>query len=73
MDVRCKFKCVKKSIMEGNVGSVEMAPVTSGSEENQKFFKWTPWGKLEFGSINEEAMKQFEPGKEYFIDISPAE
>lgn len=70
--VRCKFRCEKKVLVAGEVGSVELVPVTSGNEENEKFFKWTPWGKLEFGTINETALKGFEPGKEYYIDITEA-
>ncbi len=71
--VRYKFKCTVKSFLLNGIGSVELIPVASGSEENQNFFKWTPWGKIEIGSINEEALKQFQPGKEYYIDISLAE
>ena len=48
-------------------------PVTSGSAENDSFYKWTPWGKLEMGTVNAEAAKQFEPGKTYYLDFTPAE
>jgi len=67
--VRCKFKCTQK-VENTNGFQVTLEPVTSGSSENESFFKWTPWGKLEFGTINDEAAKQFEIGKEYYIDIS---
>jgi hypothetical protein len=69
--VRCKFKCTQKTETTGGF-QVTLEPVTCGSQENEQFFKWTPWGKMEFGTINEEAAKQFEVGKEYFIDLSPA-
>lgn len=69
--VRCKFKCTQKTETTGGF-RVTLEPVTCGSQENEQFFKWTPWGKMEFGTINEEAAKQFEVGKEYFIDLSPA-
>ena len=26
-------------------------PVVDGSEENKKFFKWTPTGRLELGTV----------------------
>ena len=72
MIVRCKFKCTANTKMnDGNV--VVMEPVTWGSKENDEFFKYTPFGKLEFGTINETAAAQFEPGKEYYIDIFPAD
>lgn len=70
--VRCKFKCTSKIQHEAGY-EIHMAPVTGGSTENEKFFKWTPSGGLNFGTINEDAAKQFEPGKEYYIDITPCE
>lgn len=70
--VRCKFKCIDKVEMEDGLARVEMEPVFSGSKENEEFFKYTPCGRLEVGTINAEAAKQFEVGKEYYIDISPA-
>lgn len=68
MSVRAKFKCT-----ENNGENVELEAVTSGSEENDSFFKWTPYGKLSMGTVNENAIKQFEVGKEYYIDISLAD
>ncbi len=74
--VRCKFTCTNKE--EANAGKPEdgyritMHPVSSGSPENEAFFKYTPWGNFEFGTINKYAADQIEVGKEYYIDISPA-
>ncbi|MHB8077416.1 hypothetical protein [Desulfosporosinus fructosivorans] len=68
---RCKFKCVEKAENTGGF-RVTLEPVTHGSFENESFFKWTPYGKMEFGTLNEESAKQFIPGKEYYIDISSA-
>lgn len=68
MAVRAKFKCT-----ENNGEHVELEAVTSGSEENGAFFKWTPYGKLSMGTVNENAVKQFEVGKEYYLDFTPAE
>ena len=70
--IRCKFRCELKTQTASGF-SVKFRPVTGGSAENENFFKWTPCGTLEFGTINEVAAAQFEPGKEYYIDISPAE
>ncbi len=72
MSVRAKFKCESKTLTV-NGAQVTLVPVTTGSKENEEFFKYTPYGKLEVGTINPEAAKQIEPGKEYYIDISPAE
>jgi hypothetical protein len=68
MPVRCKFVC---SFKEGQ--SVHFSPVYSGSEENQKFFQATPGGQIAFYTVNESALEQFEQGKEYYVDFTPAE
>lgn len=70
--IRAKFKCSSKTEYPHGY-KVELDPVTQGSEENEKFFKYTPYGKLEIGTINPEVASQIEVGKEYFIDISLAE
>lgn len=68
--VRCKFVCESKTLTcQG--ASVVLVPVTRGSKENEEFFKYTPFGKFEMGTINPVAAEQLEPGKEYYIDISP--
>lgn len=55
--------------------SVKMAAVYHGGDpnhENAKFWKATPSGVLEFGTVNAEAVKDLHPGREYYIDITPA-
>jgi len=52
---------------------IDLEPVISGSKENEKFFHYTPWGKLKMGIVNLTATEQFEVGKEYYIDFTPAE
>jgi len=68
MPVRCKFVC---SFKEGQ--SVHFSPVYSGSEENKKFFQATPGGQIAFYTVNQSALDQFEQGKEYYVDFTPAE
>jgi hypothetical protein len=46
-------------------------PVTGGSDENKKFWKWTPSGELKFSCLNPSV--DFEPGKEYYLEISEAQ
>lgn len=70
MTVRLKVKCVKRAEIEGGCGEVVLAPVTSGSEENKAFYKWTPGGRFEFSSINQAAVDQFAIGGEYYVDIT---
>ena len=73
--IRCKFVCnMKVPPREGSADGtlIRLAAVTSGSKENEEFFKWTPGGSLDFYSVNEATAAQIEIGKEYFLDISPA-
>jgi hypothetical protein len=74
MSVRAKFKCVEAKPTEGfpGCGQVRLEAVTSG-EENAEWSKWTPSGDLSLGVMNLDAFKQFEVGKSYFLDFSPAE
>ena len=67
--VRCKMKCSKTEENADGTHCVEMFPVTSGSTENETFFKWTPGGQLTLRVLNEQ---HFKPGKEYYIDIEEA-
>jgi hypothetical protein len=74
VNTRCKFQCVSKTITgagENQTNQFVFTPVTGGSDENKSFWKWTPSGKLEFNCLNKEV--DFEIGKSYYLDISPAE
>jgi hypothetical protein len=83
MITRCKFHChsvTKRQHSNYNyetkandlsfVFSAEMSPVMGNSEENKKFFASTPTGEFKVGTIREDV---FEPGKDYYLDISLAE
>lgn len=64
---RCKFKC--DTVTEHGSGelSASFSAVTSGSDENKDFWKYTPSGSLTLQCLNPSV--EFEPGKEYYIDI----
>jgi hypothetical protein len=68
MSVRAKFEC--KSVGDGQV---KLEVVYTGSKENEQFFKWTPSGQIQMGIVNEAALGQFEVGKQYYVDFSPAD
>ena len=53
--------------------NIQFSPVYSGSEENKKFFAATPGGTFSFYTVNKAAADQFEMGKEYYFDITPAD
>ncbi|QHP55023.1 hypothetical protein EH203_14950 [Pectobacterium carotovorum subsp. carotovorum] len=74
MTVRAKFSChfIQKAD-DDSYRVVHMGAVTSGSEENQAWSKLTPGGQLQMHISNPAAFSQFEQGKEYYIDISPAD
>lgn len=57
---------------KGEVQTIQLVPVTNGSEENKKFYEATPGGRVELATVNEEAAKAFELGKEYYLDFTPA-
>jgi len=84
MSVRAKFRVdgierTRSSKYEGGksipieVQTIRMTPVCGDGEENKKFFASTPWGEIKLGTVNAEAAKQFDLGKEYFVDFTPAE
>lgn len=58
---------------KGEVQTINLNPVSDGSAENKAFFEATPSGRIELGTINEDAARQFELGKSYFVDFTPAE
>lgn len=73
--VRAKFRVVsvkKEEYMNGG-GEVKLEPVYAGSEENDRYFYATPCGEIRIGTINERAVAQFEVGKEFYVDFTPAE
>lgn len=71
MSVRCKYKCESVNYTVDGA-KIVMVPVISGSKENETFFKYTPWGKFEMGTVNLDAAATFIPGQDYYIDISAA-
>ncbi len=82
MNVRAKFYCVsiKATGYKNGDRDIELAPVYSDNpnHENKAFWSATPSGKLELYINGDDdgnprpAASAFEPGQEYYIDISPA-
>jgi len=50
--------------------TLKLVAVSDGSEENKKFFRWTPNGTISIGVLNPEAWKQLELGKSYYVDFT---
>jgi len=49
-----------------------LSAVVGGSEENKKFWKYTPGGEVKIHIDNPKAAKFFAPGLEYYIDFKRA-
>lgn len=74
--VRAKFKVTKTEHTESSgqlLTTVHLSPVTSGSPENEKFYKYTPAGGMTLGTVNMEAAKHFVPGREFYVHFIPDE
>ena len=55
--------------------TLKFSPVYGNGDpehENTKFWSSTPSGHLELGTVNPEAWKHFELGKDYYLDFTPA-
>ena len=53
--------------------TLNFTPVSGdGNPENKKFWDATPSGSLQLGVVNPSAWKEFELGKEYYLDFTPA-
>jgi hypothetical protein len=51
---------------------IKLSPVMDGSAENKEFYKYSPSGAIELGTVNEAAAAMFEVGKEYYVDFTQA-
>lgn len=76
MAVRAKMQCTGKVPYPGDSDIVDVkfsAVYGENGEANAEWSKWTPCGELHMQITNPEAHAQFEEGKEYFVDITPAQ
>ena len=70
MDIVCKFAVVAKGEPQENGFTYELSAVTDGSVENEKFFEATPWGILQFGTVNARAAAELNVGDQVYVTIS---
>jgi len=73
-NVRAKFVCesVKQHRWNPNLKTYEFSAVCADEvAENQRFHKYTPSGSLQI-SVDNPAVN-FELGKSYYLDFSPAD
>lgn len=69
MATRAKFVVQEKRELKDGF-QVILAAVTGDSDENKKFFKYTPSGRLDMGLIEKDTADKFKPGVEYYIDFT---
>ena len=74
MTVRAKFFLpINSEAEDDSYRTIHMSPITADTEENKAWSKYTPDGQLTMHVSNPAAFDQFEQGKEYYIDIQPAQ
>lgn len=81
MAVRAKFKVTHIAI-QGSVDgekseekrTIHMEPVYSNEpgSENAEYWNATPAGSIQLGTVNQAAWSQFDQGKTYYVDFTPA-
>ncbi len=74
MSVRAKMRVGSMTPYEGEGGggTVNLVPVAGGSPENDEFYRWTPGGSVQLGTVNQLAYDQFAIGREFYVDFTPA-
>lgn len=68
--VRAKFMCSGK---EGTTVFLHTVYSEDIQSEDGRFTKATPWGELRMNVDNPDAAVQFEPGRTYYLDFTPAD
>ena len=80
MSVRAKFYVSEVRQSRTNWGSqegellttIKLLPVTGTSEENKEFFRWSPAGSIDLGTVNPAVVEQFRIGDEFYVDFTSA-
>ena len=67
--MRAKFICYLESRTQYGTIQYKLQPVTSGSPENEEFFKTTPSGNIEVTLKPDETSARLELGSVYYIDF----
>lgn len=77
MSVRAKFRVmginhVYTGAQDKQPVDIRLAPVWEQDGVNRKWSQATPSGEIKMLITNPEAADQFELGREYFVDFTPA-
>jgi len=74
--VRAKFRVISyETFLDRGeeLRSIKFNVVVDGSPENKEFFKWTPSGQIQLGTLNRNAWEQFPLGAEMYVDFTSAQ
>lgn len=82
--VRCKMRLVERAERKFGPSAGDngvslkfqvVSPINSDhlTAEDREFFKWSPFGSLEVGTINFDAAKAMQLDGEYYVDITKAD
>lgn len=61
--------------VDSEIWSIEMSPVgrtADPEDENSKFWQYTPSGNIRLGTVNADAVNQFDLNKEFYVDFTEA-
>ena len=75
MNVRGKYTCQtneQSAVYNGTEHKVVLTPVVGDTDENAKYYNATPSGEITLGGLKDSVGKAFIPGKEYYVDFTPA-
>ena len=75
MTTRAKFSCVEivqNEYPNASTYRIRLNPVYSGSEENRKFFSFTPGGEISLQVVGIDTASQFSVGHDYYVDFTKA-
>ncbi len=53
--------------------TLKLSVVSSGSDENKRFFQSTPTGSLELSMVSPDTWGHFKLNGEYYLDFTPAD
>ena len=76
MAVRAMFRCnsIEKPYEGSDLRQLSFSAVADGkTPEAERYHRYTPNGELRIGIDNPAASDQFEVGKLYYLDFTPAE
>jgi hypothetical protein len=78
MSVRAKFRCLGLVHHHGEAtdkarAEIRLIPVWEQDGVNRKWSEATPSGEIKMLITNPSTVDQFELGKDYFVDFTPAD